>query len=81
MTFTETYLKFNKATTFMQENPAKREANHAHFNELCDQLDHLWRKSTRTERTAWASELVGSGVNNLVFHYELYGSFKRTLHN
>lgn len=81
MTFTEIYLKFNKATTFMQENPDKREANRSHYQDLCDQLDTLWRKSKRSERSAWSSELVGQGINNLVFHYQLYGSFKRTLHN
>lgn len=75
-TFTETYLKFKKATTFMQVNPDKRVGHQEPFADLCDKLDKLWNKASRAERSSWASELVGQGVNNSVFHYQLYGKAK-----
>ena len=81
MTFTETYLKFNKATAFMQENPELRESNFSHFQSLCDQLDTLWEKAKKSERTAWASQLVAEGVDNLVIHYTLYGKSKEQWNN
>ncbi len=78
MNFTELYLKFNKATLFMQGNPDKRAEHKEHFAELCEQLDTDWKSATNNQKNAFASELVAQGINNSVLHYQLYGKAKET---
>lgn len=76
MNFTETYLKFNKATSFLQGNPDKWDSHQEPFADICYQLDNCWKSATNSQRSAWASELVAQGVNNSVLHYQLYGKAK-----
>jgi len=76
--FTEIYLRFAKATRFMVRNPSLQGSNSVAYGNLCQELDSLWAAMAIRQRTAAASELVGCGIDNLVFHYTLYRKAKES---
>jgi hypothetical protein len=77
-TFIEKYLNFEKALKWMSSHTTEiPKAKSDRFHAITSDLDKTWAELNKAQRNESASELVGRGVNNSIFHYQLYGKAKK----